>query len=72
MKAIRVHEFGDPEVMRLEEAPEPQLSPEQVLIKVYAVGVNPVDTYIFMIHEFPHSFVQNSLSLEIFMLTSLP
>ena len=71
MKAIRVHEFGDPEVMRLEEAPEPQLSPEQVLIKVYAVGVNPVDTYIFMIHEFPHS-LQNSLSLEIFMLTSLP
>ncbi len=46
MKAIRVHEFGDPEVMRLEEVPEPQLGSEQVLIKVHAVGVNPVDTYI--------------------------
>ncbi len=46
MKAIRVHEFGDPEVMRLEEVPEPQLGPEQVLIKVRAIGVNPVDTYI--------------------------
>lgn len=46
MKAIRVHEFGDPEVMRLEEVPEPQLGPEQVLIKVHAAGVNPVDTYI--------------------------
>lgn len=46
MKAIRVHEFGDPEVMRLEEVPEPQLGSEQILIKVQAVGVNPVDTYI--------------------------
>jgi len=46
MKAIRVHEFGDPEVMRLEEVPEPQLGSEQILIKVHAVGVNPVDTYI--------------------------
>ncbi len=46
MKAIRVHEFGGPEVMRFEEIPEPELGPDQVLIKVYAVGVNPVDTYI--------------------------
>ena len=71
-KAIRLHEFSDPEVMRLEEVPDPQLDAEQVLIKVHAVGVNPVDTYIFMIHEFPHSFVQNSLSLESLMLTSFP
>jgi NADPH2:quinone reductase len=46
MKAIRVHEFGDPEVMRLEEVPDPQLGSEQVLIKVHAIGVNPVETYI--------------------------
>jgi NADPH2:quinone reductase len=46
MKAIRVHEFGGPEVMRLEQVPDPQVGPEQVLIKVQAVGVNPVDTYI--------------------------
>ncbi len=46
MKAIRVHEFGGPEAMRLEEIPEPKVSPEQDLIKVHAVGVNPVDTYI--------------------------
>jgi NADPH2:quinone reductase len=46
MRAIRVHEFGDPEVMRMEEVPESQLGPEQVLIKVHAAGVNPVDTYI--------------------------
>ncbi|MBI3460034.1 NADPH:quinone reductase [Candidatus Acetothermia bacterium] len=46
MKAIRVREFGGPEVMRLEEIADPQVGPGQVLVKVKAVGVNPVDTYI--------------------------
>lgn len=46
MKAMRVHEFGDPEVMKLEEVREPETGPGQVLIKVRAAGVNPVDTYI--------------------------
>jgi NADPH2:quinone reductase len=46
MKAIRVHEFGPPEVMRLEEVTAPQVGPGQVLLKVYAAGVNPVETYI--------------------------
>ena len=46
MKAIRIHEFGGPEVIRLEEISDPPVGPGQVLIKVYAVGVNPVDTYI--------------------------
>lgn len=46
MKAIRVHEFGPPEVMKYEEAETPRPGPGQVLISVKAVGVNPVDTYI--------------------------
>lgn len=46
MKAIRVHEFGPPEVMRIEEVPELTAGTGQVVVKVYAVGVNPVDTYI--------------------------
>jgi NADPH2:quinone reductase len=47
MKAIRIHEFGPPEVMRLEEVPDPKpTKPDQVVIQVKAVGVNPVDTYI--------------------------
>jgi NADPH2:quinone reductase len=46
MKAIRVHEFGGPEVMKLEELPDLTAGPGQVVVSVKAVGVNPVDTYI--------------------------
>ena len=46
MKAIVVREFGPPEVMKLENVPEPVPGPGQVIIRVHAVGVNPVDTYI--------------------------
>ncbi len=46
MKAIRVHQFGGPEVLKLEELPDPQPGPEQVVIRVHAAGVNPVDAYI--------------------------
>jgi len=46
MKAIRVHEFGAPEVMRLEEVPDPKPGQGQVLVRVKAAGVNPADTYV--------------------------
>lgn len=46
MKAILVHEFGAPEVMRLEEVPTPNPVPGQVLVNVKAAGVNPADTYM--------------------------
>ncbi len=46
MRAIRVHEFGGPDVLRVEEAPTPHLGPGQVLIRMHAIGVNPVETYI--------------------------
>lgn len=45
MKAIRIREFGPPEVMRLEETPSPTPGAGQVVVKTAAVGVNPVDTY---------------------------
>lgn len=45
MKAIHVHERGGPEVMRIEELPDPTAGPGEVVIRVHAAGVNPVDTY---------------------------
>jgi NADPH:quinone reductase len=46
MKAIRVREFGAPEVLRMEEVPDPRPGRGEVLVRIRAIGVNPVDTYI--------------------------
>ena len=46
MKAIRVHEFGGPEQLKLDEVPTPKPAAGQVLVKVHAAGVNPYDTYM--------------------------
>jgi NADPH2:quinone reductase len=46
MKAILVHEFGGPEVLKLEEVPTPKPGPGQVLVRIHAAGVNPYDTYM--------------------------
>lgn len=46
MQAIRVHRFGPPEVMQLEEVPGRTPGPGEVVVRLYAIGVNPVDTYI--------------------------
>jgi NADPH2:quinone reductase len=46
MKAIVVQDFGEPEVMQLQEVDQPEPGPGQVLVDVKAAGVNPVDTYI--------------------------
>ena len=46
MKAIRVSAHGGPEVLKLEEVAKPSPAAGQVLVKVHAAGVNPVDTYI--------------------------
>jgi NADPH:quinone reductase len=46
MRAIRVAQFGEPEVLKLEEVPTPAPAAGQVLVHVRAVGVNPYDTYM--------------------------
>jgi len=46
MKAILVHQFGGPEVLKLEEIPTPKPAAGQVLVRIHAAGVNPYDTYM--------------------------
>ena len=46
MKAIRVREFGEPKVMKVEDVPDPTPGKGEVLVRIKAIGVNPVDTYI--------------------------
>ena len=43
MKAIVVHEYGGPEVLKYEDAPKPEPKEDQILVRVMAAGVNPVD-----------------------------
>lgn len=60
MKAIRIHNYGGPEVLRYENAPRPQPRAGEVLVRVHAAGVNPIDWKVreghmkdFWPHEFP-------------------
>jgi len=46
MLAVRVHEFGDPEVLTPEEVPQPEPVPGEVLVRVQAAGINPFETYV--------------------------
>src|SRR3954471_7719916 len=59
MKAIRIHSFGEPDVLKLEDIDVPAPAAGQVLIDVRSIGVNPVDTYIrsgkYGPRPFPHT-----------------
>ncbi|TCT32679.1 NADP-dependent oxidoreductase [Martelella mediterranea] len=46
MKAVRIHAFGGPDVLRYEDAPKPVLQPGEVLVRVHAIGINPPDWYL--------------------------
>ena len=43
MKAVRIHEFGGPDVLKVEEVERPVPAADEILVKVYASGVNPTD-----------------------------
>jgi NADPH:quinone reductase len=45
VRAILVRQFGGPDVLRLEEVPDPKPGPSDVLVRLRAAGVNPVDVY---------------------------
>jgi NADPH:quinone reductase-like Zn-dependent oxidoreductase len=60
MKAIRIHNYGGPEVLKYEDAPRPKPQADEVLIRVHAAGVNPIDWKVreghmkdFWPHKFP-------------------
>ncbi|GAB3285550.1 NADP-dependent oxidoreductase [Kineosporia babensis] len=46
MKAVQIHEHGEPSVLRYEEVPVPALQAGEVLVQVHAVGLNPPDWYL--------------------------
>jgi NADPH2:quinone reductase len=46
MRAVRVHQFGDPDVLVVEELPQPEPVDGEVLVKMQAAGVNPYEAYV--------------------------
>ncbi len=46
MKAVRIHQFGGPEVLTYEDAPDPQLRKDQVLVRVRACALNHLDIWV--------------------------
>jgi NADPH:quinone reductase-like Zn-dependent oxidoreductase len=46
MKAAIIDKFGDADVLEVTEVDKPEINDEQVLIKVKATGINPVDTKV--------------------------
>ena len=60
MKAVRIHKYGGPEVLHYEDAPRPEPQAGEVLLRVHAAGVNPIDWNVreghmkdFWPHKFP-------------------
>ncbi|MDE1823345.1 MAG: NADP-dependent oxidoreductase, partial [Candidatus Micrarchaeota archaeon] len=43
MKAVVIHEYGDPSVLKLEQARIPDIGPKDILVRVHATSVNPMD-----------------------------
>ena len=61
MKAIRFHDFGEPHVLQLEDVPMPVLQDGDVLVRVHAAGVNPIDSKVRQ--GMLHAMIKHSLPL---------
>ena len=46
MKAVVVNQYGGPEVLKYQDAPRPEPKDDEILVRVMAAGVNPVDSYV--------------------------
>src|ERR1700722_6394938 len=46
MKAVVVNEYGGPDVLKYQDAPKPEPKNDEILVRVIAAAVNPVDTYV--------------------------
>ena len=46
MKAVVMNEYGGPEVLKYQDAPQPEPNDDEILVRVIAAAVNPVDTYV--------------------------
>src|SRR5271167_3889867 len=58
MKAIRIHQFGDESVLKYEDAPKPSAGAGEVLVRVHAAGVNPIDRMVragYLSSMIPHT-----------------
>ena len=62
MKAVRIHAFGGPEVLQLEDVARPVPAADEILIKVYASGVNPVD---WVVREGGNDVLRSYLTLPL-------
>ncbi len=60
MKAIRINEFGGPEVMKLEDIERPVPAADEILVKVFASGINPVD---WVVRNGGNDFLRSFLTL---------
>ena len=57
MKAVRIHQYGGREVLSLDEIPVPDIAPDEVLVRVVAASINPVDWKVragYLVQMIPH------------------
>jgi len=65
MKAVLIYNYGGPEVLKYEDTPTPAINPDEVLIKVFATSINPVDYKVRQGHGFPRSGFPGSLGWDV-------
>lgn len=58
MKAVRIHQYGGREVLSIDDIPVPDIAPDEVLVRVVAASINPVDWKVregYLAQMIPHA-----------------